>query len=290
MNGQNFSSVFIDFENFYYSLTNLHGMNHEDAKEASISMIDNVLNSLNDKAGEFIIKQAFADWEGLSEAKKEIQRMGVRVIDVLSSNYKNSADIEMSLSIQEVVLTRSDIQTIVILAGDRDYMPIALRTRERGKRLYLVGLQESLSGDLKKLVGVDYYYYVNPENFSLYGEFSKEAETIAEEEPSNKMELSPDQLKAAVACIEAYDDYRLKFGSVKLSGFLVDRLSKALPNLDHLHRKAVFTSLVGLEIIRVTQKQSFLGDDFFSVFTVIESNELVQKIRKDYYGKNEGRE
>ncbi len=70
--------------------------------------------------------------------------MGIRAIDVLSNVHKNSADIELSLAVKEVILIRADIRTIVVFAGDRDYMPTALRVRERGRRLHFVGFEVSL--------------------------------------------------------------------------------------------------------------------------------------------------
>ena len=89
----------------------------------------------------------------MQDPKKELQRLGIRIIDILSTEYKNSADIELSLAAQETILTRGDVDTIVIFAGDRDYMPIANRARESGKNLHFVGFEKSLSGDLKRLVG-----------------------------------------------------------------------------------------------------------------------------------------
>lgn len=284
MSDNSFSAAFIDFENFYYSLTDLRSMTYERANEVSISMIDTALNRLKDEAGDFIIKQAFADWEELPEAKKELQKMGIRVEDVLSTAHKNSADIEMSLSIQDVVLTRPDIQTILILAGDRDYMPIALRTREMGRKLLLAGLKESLSGDLKKMVGKEYYYYVDPENYSVYKEDQSHGNRTQTGEESQIKELTIEQLKTAQACIEAYDEYRPKYGSVKLGAFLVDRLAKALPNLDHMKRKEVLTSITEIGMIDIAQRRSFLGDEFFAVFTVNEENELIKKIRNETGG------
>ena len=143
-------AVFIDFENFYYALTNLYGLSYEQASGSALSMIGNSLDSLRGDLGEFVIMQAYADWSDLDEPKTELQKMGIRVFDVLSSIHKSSTDLELSLALQEILLTRDDINTIIIFSGDRDYMPIALRIRERGKLVHFVGFPENLSGDLKK--------------------------------------------------------------------------------------------------------------------------------------------
>jgi hypothetical protein len=40
---------------------------------------------LRDKVGEFVIRQAFADWSRLQGPKKELQFMGIRIVDVLAT-------------------------------------------------------------------------------------------------------------------------------------------------------------------------------------------------------------
>ena len=164
------AAVFIDFENIYYSLTNTYRMTYPEANEASVSLIAKAFDGLREKVGEFKIRQAFADWSHLQEPKKELQLKGIRIVDVLATQYKNSTDIELSLAAQEVGLTRKDINTIVIFAGDRDYMLIVNRIREMGKDLYIVGMKGTLSGDLKKLVGEANYSYLDIDNYSLVSE------------------------------------------------------------------------------------------------------------------------
>jgi uncharacterized LabA/DUF88 family protein len=285
MTDRKLAAVFIDFENFYYSLTNLYGLSYDEANQSAISLIGKQIDELKEKIGEFIIRQAFADWSELAEPKKELQKMGIRVVDVLSNLHKNSADIELSLSVQEVVLTRSDIDVIVIFAGDRDYMPIALRTRERGKLLYLVGFEGSLSGDLKKLVGEGNYSYLVPERDAYKTEgktISSQPQTqvVLEKNEINLEGLDSDQIKAAIVAIEAWDTYKERFGSVKLSGFLVDRLAKALPNLDHLQRKGVFNKLEEENILWTEVKDSWYGDESFAVFKINEDSKQVIYLRE----------
>ena len=114
MQGKELAAVFIDFENFYFSLTNLYEMTYGDAGEVVVALIASQLDKLRSEKGEFIIRQAFADWSAFQGPKKELQKIGIRIVDVLSTEYKNSADIELSLAVLETILTRQDIGTIVI--------------------------------------------------------------------------------------------------------------------------------------------------------------------------------
>lgn len=279
------AAAFIDFENFYYSLTNLYEMTHKDAGEVVVSIIVSQLERLRSEKGEFIIRQAFADWSSFPDPKKELQRIGIRVNDVLSTEYKNSADMELSLSVLETVITREEISTIVIFAGDRDYMPIALRARERGKNLYFVGFEKSLSGDIKSLVGELNYSYVVPQEILQSRKLNGLKDDVDVKEPLLTIEgLTADEVRAAEAAVKAYDQYEVQFGCVKLSVFLAEGLNNALPYLEHFQRKQVFSSLVEKGIVATQQRIPEYTDAFgnafpFTVFGINEENETVKSIR-----------
>lgn len=287
------SAAFIDFENFYYSLTNLYELPYEDAGELAVSLIMSHLDKLKERYGEFIIRRAYANWEYLQGPKKELQKLGIRIDDVLSTEYKNSADIELSLSVQETILTRNDIDTIVIFAGDRDYMPVANRVREHARTLHFVGFEKSLSGDLKHLVGESNYSYTNPEKIPSQNKQFIDSSGKEQKGPIQSLDGLPSvQLKAAKAAIGSFDRYKEKFGSVKVSIFLVDGLSKALPDLDHFERKQVFSSLVQMGILKTEKKMPEFPDPFgnmiyFTVFTVNEDNVVVKSLRKHQKESNE---
>lgn len=277
------AAVFVDFENFYYSLTNAYSKTYPEADEASASLIANALDDLKDKVGEFVIRQAFADWSRLQGPKKELQRMGIRIVDVLANTHKNSSDIELSLAAQEVGLTRKDIDTIVIFAGDRDYMLIANRIREMGKSLYIVGMKSTLSGDLKKLVGDGNYSYLDIENYSLATE-DEESEAQSVRTAVKGIALSADQMKTAEAAIMEFDRFKERYGSVKLKEFIVDKLAEVLPDLEHLQRKEVFGSLVDLGLLRTESRSpsiDYVDSYSFTVFIVEEDNEVVKQIRRN---------
>ncbi len=283
---RNFAAVFIDFENFFYSLTNLYELPYEDAGEVAVVLIANQIEKLKKECGEIIIRQAFADWRSMQIPKTELQKMGIRIIDILSTEYKNSADIELSLAAQETLLTRDDIATLVIFAGDRDYMPIANRTREKGKTLHFVGFEKSLSGDLKRLVGEGNYSYARPEDIPTYTKTGRQtsSELVNSEHPAIE-DLDPNQKRAAVAALDSYDKYREKFGCVKVSVFLMESLSKTLPELDHLGRKKIFASLEQAGLLITEKKTPETPDSFgnqfpYTVFTIDEKNRFVKELRK----------
>ena len=285
MTGKKLAAVLIDFENFYFSLTNLYEISHQDAGEVIVALIASQLEKLASNQGEFIIRQAFADWSSFPGPKKELQRIGIRIIDVLSTEYKNSADIELSLAVLETMITRPEIEKIVIFAGDRDYMPIALRGRERGRSLFFVGFEKSLSGDIKSLVGNANYSYVTLEETLRNKNPMDDYLDIDTREPSLTVEgLTQNEVKAAIAAVNAFDKYEVRFGCVKVSVFLVEGLADALPDVDHFRRKVIFSSLVDRGLVLTQQRMPesvdpYLGDFPYTVYVINEENQYIKEIR-----------
>ncbi|EQD27794.1 protein containing DUF88, partial [mine drainage metagenome] len=221
------------------------------------------------------------------DPKRDLQKLGIRIVDVMSTEFKNSADIELSLSVQETIITREDISTAIIFSGDRDYMPIANRARERGKNLHFVGFEKSLSGDLKYLVGDKSYSYARPEDLQNYVKSVK----LTDKGKVNGAyisvnQLTPDQARVAIAAIDSYDKYREKYGNVKVSIFLVEGLAQTLPDLDHMERKNLFRSLEETGIIEVEKRKLEYPDPFgnmifFTVFMINENSTIVKEFRKN---------
>lgn len=303
------AALFVDFENVALALANQYGFQRADSESAVVGILGKVEKYLSDHGVHVVLRRAFADWSQYPTAASELYRMGVRTDNVAATVRKNSADIELSLSVQDIMLTRDDIEELVVVAGDRDYMPVAMRVMEHAKGLKFVSFRECFSGDLKALLGSANYVYVDPK-----GELFAEGETApplkADQGPVSellelahppsplkelrgdagaKVTLSPSQAqpteelseaeqKALRAAIEAYREYEPKYGDVKLAGFLMDRLAFALPALSHLERKEVFRSLEAKGLLKTWIKDGFWGDSFV-VFNINESHPLVLKGR-----------
>jgi hypothetical protein len=277
-------SVFVDFENFSLSLSNQYDHSPADAQAKTINIIGHVERFLADRGVQIVLRRAYADWSQYPDAMKELYRMGVQTVNVGSTPRKNSADIELSLSLQEVMLTRNEINVLTVMAGDRDYMPIAMRVNEHAKTLLFISFKNSLSGDLKALVGPRGYFYVDPQSgrvINQEGQLKGEAgpNSTSQGEGRTSKELADYEMKALHGAIRSYDEYKEKYGDVKLSGFLVDALQQELPDLSHLERKQIFSALVKKGYVRTNIKTDFFGNDVFTVFSVDDANSIVKKER-----------
>jgi uncharacterized LabA/DUF88 family protein len=284
---QGLASLFIDFDNIYVSLVNDYGYSRSKAQGKTIIIIGNALLHVENELGLTpIIREAIADWSMYPDVPNELYTMGVRVAHIKSTVGKNSADIELSLRLQEIMLTRSDIDVLIVLAGDRDYLPVAQRVHENGKRIVFCSFERCLSGDIKMLVGKNNYWFINPDTSEIVTDkdTKKKARTEKPRKKTTGPELDDNCKKALRAAITAEEEYGPKFGSVRLSGFLVDKLAKALPEKSHLERKDIFSQLVDRDLIRLKTESDRHGEDF-TVFNVNKKNPVVRSIGKNKKGK-----
>ncbi len=121
-------AVFIDFENI--------------ALWAEQEFLDFELTSLMEylqSRGPLVIKRVYGDWSRFSHYREELMNNSVDLIQIYSVRAgKNRADIRMALDALETAITRTQIQTFVIVSGDSDFGPLVTKLREYSR--YTLGI------------------------------------------------------------------------------------------------------------------------------------------------------
>lgn len=209
------------------------------------------------------IKHAFADWSNFPYAGRELFPMGVRTLNIKSTYYKNSADIELCLSLQEVMLTRDDIDVFFVIAGDRDYMPIAMRVMERAKEIYFISFEACIAKDLKQLVGEDHYIVIDATGRHV----SRDAAASDDRVRGKVSGLSAPEAVVLRAAIDAIKNLGSTDGGMKVSTFLNEDLAREFPILTFQDRRNLFSALVEKGLFHVEQKEISEGHPF-KVFTI----------------------
>lgn len=75
-------------------------------------------------------------------------------VKVREDKSQSTVDINVAIDLYEVALDRPETKTILLLAGDRDYVRIVARLRNRlGKRIVIAGVPGSVSRDLVLAAG-----------------------------------------------------------------------------------------------------------------------------------------
>jgi uncharacterized protein (TIGR00288 family) len=142
------AALLIDFDNVTM------GIRSDLTKE-----LKNLLNSDIIK-GKVAVQRAYADWRRYPQYIVPLAESSVDLIfaPAYGSAKKNATDIRLAIDAVELVFTRPEIGTIILLSGDSDFSSLVLKLKEYGKYVIGVGIRESAS-DLLVQNCDEYYSY-----------------------------------------------------------------------------------------------------------------------------------
>jgi uncharacterized LabA/DUF88 family protein len=155
------AAVFVDFENLFLSLKNRTDGLGLRTRDLSLQILEGLLSRLREEGTPMVLGRSYAAFDTYPgvEVAHDLALMGLDPQYVLISHSgKNSADIQLALDTARVVFRRADIQLIVIVSGDRDFIPLARQVLEEGRELVVVAIPDTTSGDLRERVGFERFW------------------------------------------------------------------------------------------------------------------------------------
>jgi uncharacterized protein (TIGR00288 family) len=111
--------------------------------------------------GKVAVQRAYADWRRYPQYIVPLSESSIDLIfaPAHGANKKNATDIRLAIDALELVFTRPEIGTFILLSGDSDFSSLVLKLKEYGKYVIGVGIRES-SSDLL-IQNCDEYYSYN---------------------------------------------------------------------------------------------------------------------------------
>ena len=111
--------------------------------------------------GKVSVQRAYADWRRYPQYIVPLSEASIDLIfaPAFGSNKKNATDIRLAIDALELVFTRPEIGTFILLSGDSDFSSLVLKLKEYAKFVIGVGIRES-SSDLL-IQNCDEYYSYN---------------------------------------------------------------------------------------------------------------------------------
>jgi len=111
--------------------------------------------------GKVAVQRAYADWRRYPQYIVPLSEASIDLIfaPAFGSNKKNATDIRLAIDAVELVFTRPEIGTIILLSGDSDFSSLVIKLKEYGKYVIGVGIRESASDLL--IQNCDEYYSYN---------------------------------------------------------------------------------------------------------------------------------
>jgi uncharacterized protein (TIGR00288 family) len=110
--------------------------------------------------GKVAVQRAYADWRRYPQYIVPLTESSIDLIyaPAYGSAKKNATDIRLAIDAMELVFSRPEIGTIILLSGDSDFSSLVIKLKEYGKYVIGVGIRES-SSDLLVMNCDEYYSY-----------------------------------------------------------------------------------------------------------------------------------
>ncbi|HET6778146.1 MAG TPA: NYN domain-containing protein [Gemmatimonadales bacterium] len=111
--------------------------------------------------GKVAVQRAYADWRRYPHYIVPLSESSIDLIfaPAFGSSKKNATDIRLAIDAIELVFTRPEIGTFILLSGDSDFSTMVIKLKEYGKYVIGVGIRESASDLL--IQNCDEYYSYN---------------------------------------------------------------------------------------------------------------------------------
>lgn len=186
--------------------------------------------------GKVAVQRAYADWRRYPQYVVALSERSIDLIfapAVGSTTKKNATDIRLAIDAMELVFTRPEIGTFILLSGDSDFSSLVVKLKEYGKYVIGVGIRESASDLL--IQNCDEYF-----SYSELAGLTKESDAAAEprdpwelvreavaQMARNKDVMRADRLKQVMQQIDpAFDERNAGFN--RFSKFVTDAAAKGL--------------------------------------------------------------
>lgn len=158
-----FAALFLDFENIYYYLRE-EFVDPPNLNDAILELLRNLRIHLQEEFGlDCIISNAYADFERVGTTPQgALFLLGVDTKNVLGTEHKNAADMRLCIDALEVLYTRPEIQSFVLVTGDRDYIPLIQHLRRKARHILGAGFKVKASGDLLLNLGEGRFIDLTP--------------------------------------------------------------------------------------------------------------------------------
>src|SRR5688572_2125708 len=193
--------------------------------------------------GKVAVQRAYADWRRYPQYIVPLSEASIDLIfaPAYGSSKKNATDIRLAIDALEIVFTRPEIGTFILLSGDSDFSSLVIKLKEYGKYVIGVGIRES-SSDLLVQNCDEYYSYnalaglvkANDENEpqKKWDPWELVTEAVGRMKKNGDV-MRSDRLKQVMQEIDASFDEK-DLGMSKFSRFVQEASNKGLVSVSKL--------------------------------------------------------
>lgn len=146
------AAIFFDIENIVWGYG--QGFASRVARVSLSAIEGRIVEACTEPLGQFAVKRAYADWSksDLRTLRKAIVEQGIEPRQVFGfgqDGKTNAADVELVIDVLELMHSRPDVVTYVIVSGDGGFGSLVRKLHEFGKQVIVAGHAERSSGALR---------------------------------------------------------------------------------------------------------------------------------------------
>ncbi|PYP18379.1 MAG: hypothetical protein DMD54_05320 [Gemmatimonadetes bacterium] len=237
--------------------------------------------------GKVAVQRAYADWRRYPQYIVPLSESSIDLIfaPAHGANKKNATDIRLAIDALELVFTRPEIGTFILLSGDSDFSSLVLKLKEYGKYVIGVGIRES-SSDLLIQNCDEYYSYNELAGFTKASdvEYVKRdpwelvVEAVKQMTAHNDV-MRSDRLKQVMQEIDPNFDEK-DAGFSRFSKFVIEAARRGLITLTRLDN-GQYEIALGPEVAGAAAQPALAA--------IAESNERARSERSGGSGRRGGR-
>ena len=203
--------------------------------------------------GKVAVQRAYADWRRYPQYIVPLSEASIDLIfaPAYGSSKKNATDIRLAIDALELVFTRPEIGTFILLSGDSDFSSLVIKLKEYGKYVIGVGIRESSSDLLVQ--NCDEYYSYNAlaglvkaseeEQTRKYDPWELVTEAVQRMKRNNDV-MRSDRLKQVMQDIDSTFDEK-NLGISKFSRFCQEAAQRGLLTVTKLDNGQLEVDLPG---------------------------------------------
>lgn len=276
------SILLIDYQNLYYYLKG----RFDDANpgEHLADFLQNVRGYFADEGNPVAVARAYADFSGLDDHTRHVQRalylLGVEPVFVPSTMHRNTTDLQVCIDALDLHVQRPELNTVVIVSGDRDYIPLIQALQQRGKDVVLIAFREHLSARLFEFVETG--DQLDAEQF-----LTEQARDSLREDPhsEDKPELQTTFSEAAdlpfpidYEALRVIEEFFGQYDEVYLTP-LLRKLSEVLGELEEHDPKSLIGDLEDCGAVRLERRRGMPYD--YTVLIVNREHPAVREVKDE---------
>src|SRR5437660_124809 len=237
--------------------------------------------------GKVAVQRAYADWRRYPQYVVALAESSIDLIfaPAYGSSKKNATDIRLAIDAMELVFTRPEIGTYILLSGDSDFSSLVLKLKEYGKYVIGVGIRES-SSDLLVMNCDEYYSYSELAGLTKTSDVTHErhdpwelvVEAVKQMTAHNDV-MRSDRLKQVMQEIDPNFDEK-DAGFSRFSKFVIEAARRGLITLTRLDN-GQYEIALGPEVAGAAAQPALAA--------IAESNERARSERSGGSGRRGGR-